>query len=46
MSEVVRFQGTISISFSEAGGTLSSTPFFGAIGEACREVGLICWGDL
>ena len=45
MSKVVRFQGTMFNSLSEAGGgTLSSTPFCGAIGEAHRDVGLISWG--
>ena len=49
MSEAMRFQDTMSISFSKAGGRgggLSSTPFRGAIMEARREVGFICLGDL
>lgn len=37
MSEVVRFQGMMSISISKAGGTLSSTPLFGLFKEACRR---------
>ena len=42
LSEAARFQDTMSISLSEAEGTLSSTPFCGAVKEACWEVGLIC----
>ena len=43
MSKVVRFQGTMFNSLSEAGGgTLSSTPFFcGVVGEARHDVGMI-----
>lgn len=43
MSEMVRFQGTMSISIPDSGGgTLSSTPLFGAFREAHRDMGLIC----
>lgn len=43
MSEMVRFQGTMSISIPDSGGgTLSSTPLFGAFREAHWDMGLIC----
>lgn len=43
MSEMVRFQGTMSISIPDSRrGTLSSTPLFGAFREAHWDMGLIC----